>query len=259
METEEEKAAREAEEAKAAELKKQEEDAKLNLSEDEKKVLKDKEDKAKAEKLLDGTDKDKKILIKKTAYDDRNEKAKLYEAHAGLLDEVLKDPDLIKNFIFEKKGNDVESRIARIEESEKAKKRLELKEAVTDMLGRFEGFESSWADVQPIAESLMRQGYAPKEAMKRGYLAVHPEAAGAESERIAREAENNAGSFRGDGAHPVRTDRISRASVLTEDEKKLFYGKIQKEGIIKTEEEYAKVLEKHKAWIEKSLRAVGEL
>ncbi|MEK7092268.1 MAG: hypothetical protein AAB907_01435, partial [Patescibacteria group bacterium] len=90
METEEEKAAREAEEAKAAELKKQEEDAKLNLSEDEKKVLKDKEDKAKAEKLLDGTDKDKKILIKKTAYDDRNEKAKLYEAHAGLLDEVLK-------------------------------------------------------------------------------------------------------------------------------------------------------------------------
>src|SRR3990167_7401210 len=105
METEEEKAERE-----AAELKKREEEE-LNSQKSEADLKEKEEKKAKADKLLDGTDKNKKIVVKKEAYDDRNEKAKIYETHAELLDAVLKDPETVKKFLKEKDGGDVESRI----------------------------------------------------------------------------------------------------------------------------------------------------
>src|SRR3990167_300154 len=249
METEEEKAERE-----AIELKKREEEE-LNSQKSEAALKEEEEEKkAKADKLLDGTDKNKKIVVKKEPYDDRNEKAKIYETHAELLDAVLKDPETVKKFLKEKDGGDVESRIERLESERKAEKRSQLRDAVADMISEYPDFEKSWDNIRPLADTLMEQGFSPKQAIRRGFLAAHPEAAEKEAKRIADEALNRGGEFRG-GGFSVRTGKSK--DELSDDEKKIAQGLI-KQGRVKSEEDYAKILENHKDWIERQMRNIGE-
>lgn len=220
--------------------------------------LKNQGTKEKAEKLLDGTDPNKKITVNKQGYDERNDKAKLYESFAPIIDEVLKDPEIVKRFA-EKKEETVEDRITRLEAEQKSSKRVEMKEAVTAALERFKGFESSWDEVRPIAESLMKQGYSAKEAMRRGYLAVHPEEAGAEQERIAHDAQNREGSFSSSGSYPTRPDKIKSASDLSKEDV-VIADRLIRQGAphVKSHEDFAKILDKHKGWIDRQLRNIGE-
>jgi hypothetical protein len=237
METEEEKQAREAEELKTKEA----EELAAHTAEE---GLKTPEEIAEeAERLLaDGTPKDKTIIVKKDKFDDRNEKAKLYETHASLLDRVLKDPALVEKLLETESKDNVEGRLERLEAERKAEKRGEMKRVISEALTRWPNFEKSWLEVNPIMESLVKQGYSYQDAMQRAYIAVHPEVANAESERMNREGLNREGTFSG-GGHPPRTDRINAQSKLSEDEKKVA------QALGKSEEDYAKLLEKHKDWI----------
>ena len=200
----------------------------------------------KAEKLLDGTSPNKKITVKKERFDDLNGKAKLYEAHAPLLDKVLKDPEAVEKFLDTENQGDLESRMARLEEANKAKKRVEMRTALSEALTRWPDLEKSWSDIKPIVDSLVSKGHSFAEALSRGYIATHPEAAGAEAERITREGLNRAGSFSSGGA---RAPKVNKAdSSLSDAEKQVA------RALGKSEEEYAKLLEKHKDWMSTNFR-----
>ena len=247
METEEERAAREAEELK----KKQEEEFALAKKQEEEDLLKkqQEEGKSRADKLLDGTDRDKNITIKKDKYDDRNEKAKILEAYAPLLDKVLKDPELVERLLETQEKGDVESRLRQLEEERKSEKRTEMRNAVNEMIERWgKDFENSWVEVEPIVVELYKKGIPYKKALRNTYLAFHPEAIEVEAKRLTSEALNREGNFSEEGGFSPNVNRITSPTKLTEDEKKI--GK----ALGMTEENYVKLLEKWKDSIEKDLR-----
>ena len=66
---------------------------------------------AKADKLLDGTSKDKNFTIPKKKYDEIKARADLYETHAPLLDKVLKDPDLVESLLETQEKDNLEDRV----------------------------------------------------------------------------------------------------------------------------------------------------
>ena len=188
----------------------------------------------KADELLG---QEKRILVDKDRFNELNDKKKLFDAHAPLLEKVLKDPELVERLLEKEKGEDLGSRVARLEEEKKAEKRGEIKSAVADALTRFPDFEKSWDDIKPLAESLSKK-YPYKEALSRAYLAIHPEAAQAEMENIARDAGNKEGVFSFGGAYSPNPGKINPQSKLTEIDKR------NAKSLGKTEQEYAKVLDK---------------
>jgi len=204
---------------------------------------------AKAQALLDGTSKDKKIVVKKDRFDDRNEKAKLYEAHAPLLDKVLKDPELVEKLLETDGQGNVEGRLERLEAERKAEKRSEMRRVVTESITRWPNFEESWGEVQPMMDVLVKKGYSYQDAMSRAYIAIHPEVAQAETERIAREGFNREGSF-SFGGSPIRINKIQPENKLSEDEKKVFRALSGHAHMPKEEADYARLMDKHKDWLE---------
>ena len=193
----------------------------------------------KAEELLSGSE--KRILVDKERFNERNEKAKLFETHAPLLEKVLKDPELVERLLDENQGNDLEGRLARLEEERKAEKRNDIRGAVSEALARWPDFEKSWSDIQPIADSLSKK-YTYKESLNRAYLAIHPEATAAEAERLANEAGNKAGMFSGGGSYSSNPSKINPETKLTEADKR------NAKSLGKTEQEYAKTLDKWKGY-----------
>lgn len=186
----------------------------------------------KADELIE-----KRILVDKDRFNERNDKAKLFETHAPLLEKVLKDPELVERLLEQEQGSNVEDRLARLEEERKAEKRSEIRGAVSEALSRWPEFEKSWSDIQPLADSLSKK-YSYKEALNRAYLAIHPEAAQAEAERIASEAGNKAGTFSMGGSYSPNPSKINPQTKLTDADKR------NAKALGKTEQEYAKVLDK---------------
>lgn len=225
-----------------------------NDSADSDGLKKEEDSKAKAEKLLDGTEKNKKITVKKSTFDDRNDKAKIYEAHAELLDQVLKDPDTVQRFLKGKDTGDVESRLAAMEAHQKAEKRAQMRETLAGLISEYPDFEGSWGEVEPIANELMKKGHSVKTSLRRAYIAVHPEAAEHESKRLADDAFNREGEVRGGGL-AIRTAKGKKE--LSESERGIA-GTLIRQGVVKSEEDYAKMLDKHDDWIQRQMRNIGE-
>ena len=209
----------------------------------------------KAEKLLaDGTSASKEIKVSKETYDDRNKKAKIYEAHAVLIDKVLKDPALVEQLLETKDKGNLDERLAKLEEADKTKKRLEIKEAMTEALTAWPDLEQSWEEVKPIVESLTKSGLPYREALKRGYFAVNPEAAVIERERVAKEGLNRLGTFSSSqGYSPKPASSGGKAKMLNDAEKRAA------KALGYKEEKYAELLDKHEDWLrQKGMYSVGE-
>ncbi len=100
--------------------------------------------------------------------------------------------------------------------------------------------EKSWPEIQPITESLVKSGVPYKDALRRGYFAINPEAAAAEKDRVTREGANVLGTFSTAPTHSTTAAQIKDAPKITEGEKHMakIFGK--------TEEEYGSMMERHR-------------
>lgn len=198
----------------------------------------------KAEKLLkDGTPADKEIKVNKKTFDDRNDKAKLYETHAPLLDKVLKDPGLVERLLETQEKGDLGVRLSKLEEDRKLEKQRELREAVTEAVSNWPDFEKSWPEVKSLFESLSRQGLPSREALRRAYFAVNPEAAAAEAERAKQEGHKALGVHSSPAGYPSKAGQPKEKPNLSDGERHMarVFGK--------SEEEYGKMMETHKTWL----------
>ena len=253
--TEEEKKAAEEATAEAAEF-----EASLEgLSEEEKaqKIAENGETpEEKAKRLIKGEE--KRILVDKDRFNDRNDKAKLYEAFAPLIDKIKDKPDLVEELLEIKKKGSLEERVAQMEEERNEEKRRDFKTAITDALSKWENFEKDWPELEDQTKMLIKRGLSAKEAIRRSYLSFHPEEAENEAKRIAQENINSEGIFESNFSRAPRTFKQKEESKLNEREKKVaqdLFGKDYGGGFIpvKSEEDYANLLKKHEA----HLRAKG--
>lgn len=183
-------------------------------------------------------------------FNELNEKAKLFDLHAPLIKKVMerneKEPGFVETLLESKEKGSLEERMKRLEGERQVEKQHELEGAVQKALSEWSDFEKSWPDIQPIFDQYTKKGLPAFDAMRRGYLAVHPEAASAEAEKIAKERANALGSFSSSASHsptPVKTGERK----LTEGEKS------QARAYGKTEEQYSASLNK----FEKYLKARG--
>ena len=112
-----------------------------------------------------------------------------------------------------------------------------------DALSRYEGFEKSFPDIQPIADSLYKQGLPYQEALRRGYLAVHPEATSEEAQRIAAENINIQGRFSTRASFSPKIGNFKKGRELTQGEKFIAKSK----GL--SEEAYGKLMDTHDSWL----------
>ena len=120
----------------------------------------------KADELLkDGTSPKKDITVSKEKFDDRNKKAKLYEAHAPLLEKVLKNPDLVEELLETRTKGNLEDRLAQLEEERKVVKRQELREAVTEALTKWSGFDKDWPEIREDVDRLVKRGLSYQESI----------------------------------------------------------------------------------------------
>lgn len=220
----------------------------------------------KADAILNETFKQKReymesedgFKVTKDRFADRNEKAKLYEAHAPLLDKVLKDPALVEKLLENQSSRNHEGRLRELEEERKSEKRAEIKRAIANALTIYPEFQKDWAEIQEDVMAKIKRGISPAEAIRREYIAFRPELAQAESERIAREGLNREGelSF---GGKPVDTRKINPESKLSDDEKKIFRALSGHGHMPKDEAGYAKLMDKHKDWLDSNLSDADRL
>ena len=196
----------------------------------------------KADELLSNPPipKDKRV-VDADRFNEMNDKAKAFDAFAPIADKIKDKPEIIDNLL---KFQGLEKKVTDIEEEAKARKRSELKDAVSYALGNWPGFESDWNEIREDTERLMKRGLNAKDAMRRSYLAMHPEAVQAEAERMAKEHGNRQGEFQGGGGY-VPKPKLKNESVreLTPGERAM----AQKLG--KSEEEYGQLLNKHEGWL----------
>ena len=203
------------------------------------------EKKPTADDLLEG---DKRILVDKDRFNDRNEKAKLYETFAPVIDQYKDNPEKLQELLQTDKKGSLEDRLASIEQDQKESKQKELKGAVDEAIGRWENFAKDWPEIKEHAYALMKN-INPKEAIRRAYIAYRPEEAVKEQERIAQDQINTQGTYtpsEGGYRPPVDT---SASNKLNEREKKVAHDLLGKSignwSPVKSEEEYATLLKKH--------------
>lgn len=197
---------------------------------------------AKAESLLkDGTSPKKNITIPKEKYDELRGVEEFMKGHAPLIEKVRKNPELVEELLGKEAGSDLEERLARLEEERKVEKRNELKQAILEALSQYPDFEKSWPEIQPIANSI--KGLPYREALRRAYLAVHPEAAQAEAERIAKEGANKQGTFSLGSSYPVNVGKIQSARTASDVERK-----VAKQLGYKNVEEYVELTSKYEEY-----------
>ncbi len=204
----------------------------------------------KADELLKGDE--KRILVDKDRFNDRNDKAKLYEAFAPIIDKVKDNPDLVNKLLDTDKKGTLEDRVAQMETDKKSEKQREYKEAVTDALSKWSTFEKDWPELRDQVEMLVKNnGLKVKDAIRRSFLALHPEEAQAESKRMASENANTLGEFKSGGSQVPKPEGQEEETNLNEREVKVAESLIGKDfggGFvpIKSKADYAKLLEKHK-------------
>lgn len=260
--TEEEKQVAE-EAAKVAEEAKEKEEAEFQTSleelseEDKTKKLAEREAQKKekespdkkADELLKGDD--KRILVDKDRFNDRNDKAKLYEAFAPIIDKVKDNPKLVDEILETDKKGTLEDRVAQMETDKKSEKQQEYKEAVTDALSKWPTFEKDWSELRDQVEMLVKNnGLKVKDAIRRSFLALHPEEAQAESKRMANENANTLGEFKSGGSQAPHPEGQEEETDLNEREVKVAESLIGKDfggGFVpvKSKADYAKLLKKH--------------
>lgn len=200
-----------------------------------------------ADELLSGSE--KRILVDKDRFNERNDKAKLYEAHAPLLDKVLQNPALVEELLETKSKEDLSGRLTRLEEEKKAEKRSELRQAITEALTRWPDFKQSWTAIQPVSDLYYKQGYSYKEALRKAYIAEHPEAAQAEAERITKERANQTGEFAQGASYASQPAKIYGKVKLAPAEQVVAEMAV-KRGTFKSVDDYATALEKHRGTLE---------
>lgn len=196
---------------------------------------------------------DKRILVDKDRFNDRNDKAKLYETFAPLIDKIKDKPDLVAELLETKEKGSLESRFNQMEQEMKETKRRELREAVSDALNRWPGFDKDWSEIREDVDKWTKKGLNVKDAISRVYIAFRPELAVKEAERIAKENFNASGAFipsRGGRSPQVIPDKDK--VVLNDMQKKVFQDLVGKDfggGFIpiKSEEDYVRLMEKHRA------------
>lgn len=196
---------------------------------------------------------EKRILVDKDRFDDRNEKAKLAETFAPVIDKLKDDPDLVKQILGTKGKDSLEDRVAQMENERKDTKRRELTEAVTEAITKWSSFEKDWSDLEPQVEMLTKRGVGVKDAIRRSFLALHPEEAEAESKRMAQENANISGQFPSSTGHTPVVVNTTESPQLNEREQKVAKDLIGKsmDGWtgFKSAEEYATALEKNKEYL----------
>lgn len=199
-----------------------------------------------AEELLGAT---RKVEVQR--FNEINDKAKLWEKYEPLVGKIMgkiaEKPDFVDDLLSGKKEDPVEARLAKLEEERRAEQRTQLREAITEALSKWPDFEKSWKNVQPIVESLYRGGVPYKEAIRRGYLAINPEEAQAEAERIGQNQTNNLGEFRQGGGRAPNVAQMKNTKKLTPGEQRA--AKINN----MTDEQYAEALTR----LEPILKAKG--
>lgn len=201
--------------------------------------------------LTEGGDKGKKILVDSDRFNDRNDKAKLYETFAPIIDKVKGDPELVARLLDTKNKGSLEDRVNQMEQERKDAKQGEIKAAVTAAIKRFKGFEKDWPEIRDQVEMLAKRGLPFEEAIRRSYLALHPEEAVAEATRIAAEVNNGQGAFRSGGGYAPHILDTKQEPKLNERERKVAHDLLGKDFgngmvLIKSESDYAQLLEKHK-------------
>lgn len=168
--------------------------------------------------LKDGTPADKDIRVKKSKYDELVQKAEMFEASAPLLGKLSQKPEVVKE-VMQGEQN-VEDRLAQLEEQSKAKERAELKQVVTSAIQLWPDFRAKWAEIQPLFRSLEKSGLSKADALQRAYFAVNPEAVKSESRLIAQKTENLSGvnfSAGGVGAKKVAQENFDDVQIPQED------------------------------------------
>jgi hypothetical protein len=198
-------------------------------NEDLQNTKEEKTDVQKAEELLkDGTPSSKNFTIPKERYD---ELRAVEDVHKQMLEDSAATKDGLQKDVEELKRERAEE------------KRNELRSAVTEAISRWPDFDKSWTEVKNISDALMKQGVPAKDAIRRGYIAIHPEAAQAEAERITQERVNNLGTFATPTTQSPTPTSMSEGKKLTEGEKLV----AQNRGIDPVE--YAKKLVKYDSWL----------
>ena len=200
--------------------------------------------------------KEGKILVDKERFNEINEQSKLYKTFAPVIDKVKDRPDVISKLLETEEKGSLEERVRKMEEDSKEKKRLEIQGAVTEAVKTWPGFEKEWSQMRKQVDYLYeQQGLPYAEAIRRSYIALHPEEAGKEADRLARLNLNNAGSF---GSSGGRAPNFSKpepdAPQLNERERKVAQDLMGKDfggGFtpFKSEADYATALKRNEDWL----------
>ena len=176
----------------------------------------------------------------------------------GLTAYVLTKGSREKELLETKKKGSLEDRIFQMEEERKTASRRELREAVTEAISKWgKDFKNDWTEIEEQVTMFIKRGLTAKDAMRRSYLALHPEAAEAESKIIAQENANATGSFQSGGGYRPTIIDTKESPQLNERERKVakdLLGKDFGNGqvLFKSEEDYAKLLKKHEGYLKSS-------
>ena len=198
----------------------------------------------------------KRILVDKDRFDDRNDKAKLYETFAPIIEKIKDKPDIVEKLLEVDKKGSLEDRMNRMEEDRRAEKRRELTDAVKQALTRWPDFGKDYAEIQDQVDLFIKRGVPAGDALRRSYLALHPEEAQAEAERMAKENANAFGQFSpASGSRSVPPVQQRKTETTLNEREKIvaqdLLGKDFGGGFVpvKSEEDYARLLEKHKDYL----------
>lgn len=174
------------EESTSEESTQEEESSESNVSED----VENSEDEDVSDLLSDGTSTDKKVTVNYKKFQELNESKKLLDQFSPLLAKLQNKPEVVEELLNAKSGETVEERVIRLEKELTAQKRKESETVLREYIKAYPNFRESWTSMKPIISSLEKQGLDYREAVRRAYLAINPEAMEAERKRLQNESNN---------------------------------------------------------------------
>lgn len=199
---------------------------------------------------------DKRILVDRDRFNDRNDKAKIYEAFAPIIDKLKDNPEAVEKLLEVDKKGSLEERVAQMEEERRMSKQAEMTGAVNDALSKWEDFHKDFPAIKAQVKLLVENhGLSFREAIRRSYFAYKPELALAEARDFAKEGFNAGGQFQsGGGMSPKIKSDDKEAPKLNEREMKVAQDLLGKDFgggkvLVKSAEDYAKLIEKHKDYL----------
>lgn len=155
--------------------------------------------------LADGTPASKEIRVPYEKFQEKNEKAKLYDSFAPLLAKLNEKPELLDQLSVGEKP--IEEQVRELQEERLKDKRTQMETTIRQAISRWSDFREKWQQVQPLVAGLERQGVPYAEAVERAYFAVNPDAL-AKTERLkANDVSNSAGVFRSTKSYTPQVQR----------------------------------------------------